>query len=76
MDGLKRLMLMRFFYMDQLVELVGYRDPDTEPDCFEWFEIFDLASGECMTDGWPLMTEDEREPSVQQVVEHLALCLA
>lgn len=69
-------MLMRFFYMDQLVELVGYRDQDTALGCFEWFEVFDLASGECMTDGWPLHTDDELVPSIERVAEHLALALA
>lgn len=61
--------LIRFFYAGQMVSLVGHRDADTASGCWEWFEVF--AGTQCLNDGNPIYTDDERMPPIADVIAHL-----
>jgi hypothetical protein len=75
MFQIRQQTLMRFHLDGEYLRLVGYYDQDTDPGCWEWFEIFDIE-GNCLNQHSPLYTADEQVPDLERIVEHLSLCLA
>lgn len=53
---------------DLLVEIVGYQDADAADGEYDWYDLFDADTGECLNEGDPLY----ELPTDDAVAEYLA----
>lgn len=52
---------------DRKIEVVGVYDSETPGNQYEWYDIFDAATGECLNLGEPFY----EYPTATQVAEYL-----